>query len=314
MARTGFLYDDIYLEHRTSIMHPEKPERLKAIISHLEKIGLLEKVIRLAPKEIAQEWLEEIHSTQYINHVREICESGVQFLDSIDTEVCPKSYEIALLAAGGIIEAVSAVEKGEINNAFCAVRPPGHHAVRNAAMGFCLFNNIAVAARFLQKTFNLERILIVDWDVHHGNGTQAAFYDDDSVFYFSTHQFPHYPMTGSKSERGVGKGEGYTLNVPMGYNAGDMEYIHTFKDQLVPTAARFRPDFILVSAGFDFHVTDPYSGIKVTYDGVQRISDIVVQLAEEHCTGKIVSILEGGYSLDALAKCVEIHLLTLLNA
>ena len=309
---TGFVYEPIYLQHKTGAMHPEHPRRLTAIYDFLAQSGLLQKLKTITSNPIALEWLREIHTAEYIAHVREVCEKNQGYLDSMDTEVSARSYEAALHAAGGVAAAADAVSRGEVRNAFCAVRPPGHHAVSDRAMGFCLFNNIAVAARYLQKKHNYERILIVDWDVHHGNGTQDAFYDDPTVFYFSTHQYPHYPGSGAAQQRGSGKGDGCTLNVPMAPGAGDEHYLRAFEEQLTPAAREFKPDFILVSAGFDFHESDPLSSIIVTYDGFQRISEIVVELAETLCGGRLVSALEGGYALQALTQNVALHPRTLL--
>jgi acetoin utilization deacetylase AcuC-like enzyme len=220
---------------------------------------------------------------------------------------------VAVAAVGGVLAAVDAVMAGEVRNAFCAVRPPGHHATRDRAMGFCLLNNVAIAARYIQQKHKLEKVLIVDWDVHHGNGTQEAFYEDASVFYFSIHQHPFYPGTGNVDERGAGAGAGSTQNVPLPAGSDDRRYLQEVRDKLVPSAQKFQPDFVLISAGFDAHENDLLGGMSVTTEGFAEMTRVVRQLAEDHCDGRLVSVLEGGYHLDSLAACVEAHLRNLLN-
>ncbi|HEX29514.1 TPA: histone deacetylase, partial [Candidatus Poribacteria bacterium] len=198
-------------------------------------------------------------------------------------------------------------------NVFCAIRPPGHHALKSRAMGFCLFNNVAIGARYIQRKYGLSKVLIVDWDVHHGNGTQAIFYDDPTALYFSTHQYPFYPGTGSREERGIGKGEGYTVNVPLPAGSGDEEYVRIFEEILRPKAIQFDPDFILISAGFDPYEDDPIGGMRVTPEGFAELTKIVKEIAEECCEGRLVSVLEGGYNLEGLAESVEAHILALMR-
>jgi acetoin utilization deacetylase AcuC-like enzyme len=225
-----------------------------------------------------------------------------------DTCISPDSYRVALLAVGGALLAVDQVVEGRPDNAFVALRPPGHHAERERAMGFCLFNNVAIAARYAQRRYGLKRVLIVDWDVHHGNGTQHTFEDDPSVLFFSTHQFPFYPGTGRTSERGTGAGLGYTLNVPLAAGCGDNEYRQVFEKILYPAAQAFEPQLVLVSAGFDAHRNDPLASMNVTEDGYAHMTSIVRDIAERYCEGRLVSLLEGGYNLEALAHSVERHL------
>jgi acetoin utilization deacetylase AcuC-like enzyme len=234
-------------------------------------------------------------------------------LDSLDTFASPESYEVALLAAGGVLAAVDSVVAGEVSSAFCAVRPPGHHALPSRAMGFCLFNNIAIAARYLQKKHNLPKILIVDWDVHHGNGTQDVFYDDPTVLYFSVHQYPFYPGTGSRSEKGKGEGLGFTINVPLPAGSGDEEYREVFEKILKPAAYEFDPDFVLVSAGFDALEGDLLGGMRVSVEHFAEMTRFVKRIADDCCDGRLVSVLEGGYELEGLAKAVEAHLRVLVD-
>ena len=307
MSKTGFVFHEDFLLHNAGTWHPERADRLTSIINHLTEIDLLDKLKRVEPFPADLKWIGEIHGKDYINSVEKACQLGYNQLDA-DTGICADSYRIALLAAGGVLAAADSIMNGEIKNAFCAVRPPGHHAEANKAMGFCLFNNIAIAARYLQKKHHLSKILIIDWDVHHGNGTQNSFYDDPSVFYFSIHQSPHYPGTGLIHETGTGKGTDFTLNVPIPAGHGDNEYIEIFNTKLLPAAKNFKPDFILISAGFDAHKDDPLAGMMVTENGYQQLTNIITDLAEEFCKGRIISVLEGGYHLEKLAHSVAAHL------
>ncbi len=310
MQRIGFVSHTDYQKHNTGAFHPERAPRLEAIVNRLKETGLLETLVPIDPFIAPIEWVTEIHTSDYVQYIEESCRRGIKALDP-DTRICPLSYHVALLAVGGALAAVDSVMEGRVDQAFVAVRPPGHHAERARAMGFCLFNNIAIATRYLQKHYHLERILIVDWDVHHGNGTQHAFEEDPSVFFFSIHQYPHYPGTGSSEERGKGAGFGFTVNVPVPAGSGDKEYILHFEKTLYPQALAFCPDFVLISAGFDAHKDDPLCATLVTEQGFQAITEMVGAIARECCQGRLVSLLEGGYSLDALSRSVEQHLRTL---
>jgi acetoin utilization deacetylase AcuC-like enzyme len=310
---TGWVYDPAYLEHDTGPGHPESPERLKAIVARLEQTGLLARLTPIHAAPAPLEWLTTIHSQAYVAEVERACREGQEWLHSPDTPVCPQSYRVARLAVGGVLGAVDAVMSGLVRNAFCAVRPPGHHALRDRAMGFCLFNNVAIAVRYIQRQHHLPRVLIVDWDVHHGNGTQAAFYDDPTVLYFSVHESPFYPGTGAQTETGTGPGKGYTVNVPLPEGSGDEQYVRAFEQRLKPKALRFKPDFVLISAGFDAHAGDPIGSMKVTAGGYRRLTGIVRAIADECCKGRMVSVLEGGYNTAALAESVEAHLRVLLD-
>jgi|GEM_PF-88331 len=312
-GKTGFVYHESYLQHDTGGYHPESPARLKAIVERLERDGVLPKLILIEPTPADLDWIATVHTRQYIEEVKRSCLANMRFLHSPDTIICPRSYDVARLAVGGVLAAIDAVMEGRVKNVFCAIRPPGHHALKSRAMGFCLFNNVAIGARYIQRKYGLSKVLIVDWDVHHGNGTQAIFYDDPTVLYFSTHQYPFYPGTGSREERGIGKGEGYTLNVPLPAGSGDEEYVRVFEEILRPKAIQFDPDFILISAGFDPYEDDPIGGMRVTPEGFAELTKIVKEIAEECCEGRLVSVLEGGYNLEGLAESVEAHILALMR-
>jgi acetoin utilization deacetylase AcuC-like enzyme len=304
----GFVYDDVYLEHDTGFGHVERAERLEAVVQRLTDSGLLSRLVKIEPQPAPIESITTVHSQDYVDRVRQSCEGGAHYFDSMDTIVSEKSCEAALVAAGGVLAAVDAVMDGKAHSAFCAVRPPGHHALKDRAMGFCLFNNVAIAARYVQKKYELAKVLIVDWDVHHGNGTEATFYNDPSVFYFSVHQYPFYPGTGAEGDRGAGEGLGFTLNVPLSAGCGDAEYLEAFQKRLRPAALEFQPDFVLISAGFDAHEDDLLGGMRVTSDGFGRLTRVVKEIADACCQGRIVSVLEGGYELDGLAESIEVHL------
>ncbi len=310
--KTAFLFHEDYLKHNTGYGHPENEQRLISIVEHLKKTGLWKELVLLTPSKADVNWILKIHTLQHVEFVKEMCQTNRRVLDFGDTLVCRESYDIALLAVGGVLTAIDHVMHGTVRNAFCAVRPPGHHAEHNQAMGFCLFNNIAIAARYIQDKHQLEKIAIIDWDVHHGNGTQHSFYDDPTVFYISLHQFPHYPGTGNHSEKGQGKGKDYTLNFPMAAGSGEMEYLKIFKDKIQPVLNHFEPDFILISAGFDAHKNDPLSSIQLTENTYIQMTKILKQIAEDYCKGRIVSVLEGGYNLNELASSVEGHLKELM--
>jgi len=301
---TGWLFDNAFLEHDTGPGHPENAQRLQAILHRLQQTGLLDGLTHLAAQHASKDEVLLNHPPAHWDLVCDLAQRGGGYLDA-DTPVSPGSWDAALLAAGGTIAAVDAVQKGTVTNAFCCVRPPGHHAEAEKAMGFCLFNNIAIAARHLIAHRGLGRILIVDWDAHHGNGTQKSFYDNPRVMYFSTHQYPFYPGTGAAAETGTGEGKGFTLNVPLSAMSGDDKFIAAFTDQLVPAVERFRPQFVLLSAGFDAHSSDPLTYLAVSDTGFIRAALIIREIAEKFCQGKWVSVLEGGYDPGALAAGVE---------
>jgi len=310
--KVGLVYDPIYLEHDTGD-HVENSRRLKETISHLKETEVKEKLACLPPRPASLEELELIHAPEYISYVKSKAEKGGGWLD-LDTVISPRSYEVALYAAGGVLAAVEAVMEEEVDSAFALVRPPGHHAVHNRAMGFCIFNNVAIAAKFALSKFNLNRVLIVDFDVHHGNGTQDAFYVDPHVLYFSTHQYPFYPGTGWIDETGAGEGEGTTVNFPMIAGWGDEEYLRAFNEVLVPVARRFQPQLILVSAGFDPHWADQLAMMQVSITGFAQMAMVLKKLAAELCRGHLVFTLEGGYNLRVVASAVRATFDVLLNS
>jgi acetoin utilization deacetylase AcuC-like enzyme len=312
-SKTGLIYHDAYLLHDTGYSHPERPDRLRSIVQHLHQAGLWAQLQHPIIDRAGEEWILKVHTARHWKFVKESCARGVEILDRGDTHVCPESYDVALLAVGGVLAGVDALMKGELDNVFCAVRPPGHHAETDTVMGFCLFNNVAVAARYAQVRYGVENVAIVDWDVHHGNGTQEIFYSDPTVFYISTHQFPFYPGTGARTEIGEGKGKGYTLNCPMRAGSGDTEYMNAFAREIIPALERYKPDLLIISAGFDAHKDDPLANINLTEETFGRLTQMMMEIADKHCGGRLLSVLEGGYNLEALARSVEIHVRTMLK-
>jgi len=310
--KTGLVYAPDFLLHDAGEGHPERPDRLRAIVAQLEKQGLLKSLYRVTPQPISDQWLLEVHTKKYLQELESANRKTPAQLDP-DTRMSSQSLRVAKLAAGGVLAAVDAVMAGHVKNAFAAVRPPGHHALPDRAMGFCLYNNVAIAARYVQKRYGIERVLIVDWDVHHGNGTQDVFYDDPSVLFFSTHQYPYYPGTGSEQEKGAGLGKNMTINIPLEAGAGDAEVIDVYKKYLVPAVDAFKPQFILVSAGFDAHQDDPLAQLEFSEDGYRQLTRIVLDLANKYAEGRVVSILEGGYDLTALSRSVTSHVEELVS-
>lgn len=294
--------------------HPESPNRLRAIMQQLEESGTLAKMTRIEPRKAEDEWITQVHTPGYVASLNRHAQAGGRVSLDPDTSMSPGSLNAAYLAAGGALAAVDAIMARQVEHVFCAVRPPGHHAEAGRAMGFCLFNNVAIAARYTQKKYGLSRVLIVDWDVHHGNGTQHSFEDDPSVLFFSTHQYPHYPGSGLGTERGRGAGEGFTINVPMETGEGDEEYHAVFLKSLVPAADDFKPEFVIISAGFDAHRDDPLASMGLTEAGYADLTDIVVGIAKRHAHGRILSSLEGGYNLTALAASVDAHITALIDS
>jgi acetoin utilization deacetylase AcuC-like enzyme len=308
MRKIGFFYNPIFIDHDTGPGHPESPERLKAIVSAVKSdpVGGQLTHISSFPRR-APESLYSVHDESYVSSVRSAVEGGARVLDFGDTTVSGRSYDAALIAADAAVEAAIQVWKGSLDRAFCALRPPGHHAERKQAMGFCLFNNIAVAAANLLEQ-GVNRIAIIDWDVHHGNGTQHAFENTDRVLFISLHQYPHYPGTGSRDEDGVGNGKGYTINFPMYMGTGEPEYMAIFDTEIVPALNVYKPDIILVSAGFDAHRNDPLAGISLETETYAKMTQRLLDVAEKHCKGRLVSYLEGGYNLPVLTESVLAHL------
>ena len=314
---TGLVFDEVYLRHLAgNTGHPERPERLTAIMNGLDKAGLLDTLERVPARRATDDELALMHTRAYINLVRRELANvqGPKSLSTGDTLVSHDSFEAAYMAAGGVLNAVDAVMDGRAKNAFCAVRPPGHHATPDRGMGFCVFNNVAIAARYAQRIRGVRRVLIVDWDYHHGNGTEAAFYGDDSILYFSTHDYAAYPGTGDPAKTGGGNGLGLNINIPLPKGTGDARILKAFEDTLVPAARAFKPDFILISAGFDGMHNDLLGNFDITPDGFAALTRVVTRLADELCNGRVVSVLEGGYRLDGLADSVTAHVRILTRA
>ncbi len=315
MKKTGFLYDERYLLHLTGPLHPESPDRLRAIFRGIEEAGLLPSLTRIPASRISQSWIEKIHHVNYILRFEEACLLGMDEFDYPDNQMCKDTYATAFLAVGGVLDTVKMIMEGTIDNAFCTVRPPGHHAELNKAMGFCYFNNVAIAARYLQEQWGLKRVGIIDIDVHHGNGTQHIFETDPSVFYYSIHEHPSFafPGTGREFEKGEGAGYGYTLNSPVLPGQGDKEYRELITRDLLPAMEMFQPEFILLSTGFDAHADDDMSDINLSTEGYSWLMKTMMELAEKYTQGKILSVLEGGYCLARLPELGANHVKILLN-
>ena len=307
----GIIYDPIYLEHDTGV-HPENAGRLTSILAFLQESRLISRLSLLAPAPATLDQLGLVHEARHIESIRKLALSGGGYLDS-DTPVSTRSYEAALNAAGGTIRAVETVMQGQMESVFALVRPPGHHALPECSMGFCLFNNVAIAAAYLLKKYKMERLAVIDFDVHHGNGTQEIFNSNPQVLYISTHQSPLYPGTGTLYETGSGAAKGTKINIPLPPGCTDLEYQAVYQEVVVPAVRRFRPQFILVSAGYDAHWADTISGMQLTVKGyVQMVNDIKM-LAAELSQKRLVMALEGGYNQGALAASVHATLAVLLG-
>lgn len=315
MRKTGFLYDIRYLLHETGPYHPEIPDRLTAIYQGIQEGGLLPKLVCIKAQRARRRWIESVHDKVYIDRFGDTCFSGKKIFEHPDNQMCSDTYDTAFLAVGGILKTIDMVMKGEIDNAFCAVRPPGHHAERDHALGFCYFNNVAIAARYLQQMWQIEKIGIIDFDVHHGNGTQHIFEQDPSVFYYSIHEHPTFafPGTGREFEFGSGPGYGYTKNNPVLPGQGDAEYTALVEETLNKDFERFQPGFVLVSAGFDGHKDDDMSDMNLTTEWYSWVMKRIMEIADRHCNGRIVSVLEGGYCLRRLPELARNHVAALLE-
>jgi acetoin utilization deacetylase AcuC-like enzyme len=310
---TALLADPLYNRHIPGPGHPERPERLDAVLSALEQTGLAAEMPRIPPRAATEDEVAACHTRKYIDVVRHDVARGYEALSTGDTPLCAESLEVALQAVGGVLNAVDAVVERRAQNAFCAVRPPGHHATPGRGMGFCIFNNVAIAARYAQRRHGIERVLIADWDVHHGNGTQDIFYADGSVFCFSTHQHPWYPGTGRPDETGEGAGRGATLNCPFPAGSGRAEILGAFQDKLLPTARDFQPGLVLVSAGFDSRLGDPLGRFTLSDTDFADLTTLMLEIADTCAGGRLVSVLEGGYSLDGLASASVAHVEALMG-
>lgn len=313
MGKLSYLYHPLFEEHNPGAGHPESPQRLKSIQAFLEKKGFFQNCTVHQPTRATKDLIALNHDPAYIDFI--LRQKGLkrQVVDGGDTVLSASSVDAALLAAGAAINAVDLIFEEGYDKVFAAVRPPGHHALYDRAMGFCVFNNIAIAARYAIKFKNLQRILIIDWDVHHGNGTQDTFYDDPAVFYLSLHQFPFYPMSGKEDETGSGAGKGFTHNIPLSAGGDDDTYVQKLEQALLDLENSFQPQLILISAGFDAYYKDPIGGMHVTEEGFYKLTEITARFARRHCDGRIISFLEGGYHLQGLAECVYKHLMCLLK-
>jgi acetoin utilization deacetylase AcuC-like enzyme len=297
---TGIVKDLRYMDHNMGEFHPESPKRIEAIYQMIDK-DISSPYLTIEPRPANEEEIQWVHTSNYVSAIKATSGKERVVLDP-DTSTSAKSYEVALLAAGGVLKAIELILKGKIKNGFAFVRPPGHHAEASRAMGFCLFNNVAVGAEYLLKKQGYKRILIMDWDLHHGNGTQNSFYTRNDVMYFSTHQFPHYPGTGHWREIGQGDGEGFTINIPLSPGKTDSDYLYIFEKLLSPIAEKYRPDFILVSAGFDIYKGDPLGGMQITAEGFGALANALMRLSHKHCEDRILFTLEGGYNLQGLSS------------
>jgi acetoin utilization deacetylase AcuC-like enzyme len=311
MSKVAVITDPQYLAHTNGPYHPERPERLQVLYKMLDESPVGQKIIRLAPRAVTQEELQWVHSPEHVAQVAATQGHVVQ-LDP-DTTTAPESYTAALLAAGGLLRGIDAVMAGEIDSAFAMVRPPGHHAEHDHAKGFCLFNNVAIGAEYAVRQHNLKRVMIVDYDVHHGNGTQHSFYERPDVFFTSLHRYPFYPGTGDYNEEGKGVGKGYTLNIPFIGGEGDEEYVKAFEERVIPVVRDYNPELILLSAGYDAHALDPLGGMNVTAQGFAAMTQQLLKVAQEKCQGRLVLTLEGGYDLKGLKDSVEACLETLIG-
>lgn len=305
--KTGLVTESAYADHNAVDWHPECPARLRAVLDGIARAVPVAALERIAAREATVAELTLCHRASYVDLVREEVEAGFGTLSTGDTDVGPRSYAVSRLAVGGVLAAVDAVFAGRVRNAFCAVRPPGHHASQARGMGFCLFNNVAIAARYAQQRHGVRRVLIVDWDVHHGNGTQDIFYEDDSVYFFSTHEWPLYPGTGAPSEIGAGAGRGTTMNCVFAAGTRGEAVMAAFRERLVPAADQFAPELVLISAGFDARKEEPISNLLLEDADFAALTGVVMDIAERHAGGRLVSSLEGGYGLPGLASSAAAH-------
>ncbi|MEQ1883643.1 MAG: histone deacetylase [Bryobacteraceae bacterium] len=310
---TALLLDPIYRKHDPGPGHPEQPARYDAVTRAIEATGVTKSMTHVPVRIATDDEIAQVHVHKYIELAKREIASGASSLSTGDTNVGPDSLDVAVRAVGGVLNAVDAVVTGKAANAFCAVRPPGHHARPDQGMGFCVFNNIAIAARYAQKKHGLAKVLIADWDVHHGNGTQDTFYEDGSVFFMSTHQSPWYPGTGAANETGDGKGTGATMNFPFRAGSGRKEIVGAFQENLRRAADQFKPELVMISAGFDSRLGDPLGQFTLSDEDFADLTKVMLEIAGTHARGRLISVLEGGYSLSGLSAAVTAHLKALAS-
>ena len=310
MSKTIILKDERCIDHITAPGHPESPQRLKSIYNMLKQNDMKGRFKEVAPRMATKEEISLNHDLKYIDMIENTAGRSFTSLDG-DTNTSAGSWDAALLAVGAVLDGVDMIMEQKADNGFALVRPPGHHAEASRAMGFCLFNNIAVGAHYLLKKHDVKKVFIIDWDIHHGNGTQNSFYSNPDVFYFSTHQYPYYPGTGAEDERGTGEGAGYTLNVPLSGGQSDDDYLNIFEEVLEPAIRKFSPEFILVSAGYDTYFRDPLGTMKVTENGFYRMTEFLKKIAIADCNGRLFLALEGGYHIEGITESVKQTILAL---
>lgn len=303
--KIGIVTDPAFLLHDTGPGHPESPDRLKAIEEAMSMVS--DDTIAIKAREASRDELLLVHRPEYVDRILSLNPRGIIMLDS-DTSFSPHTKQAALKAAGGVLEAVNGIINGDFSKAFCPVRPPGHHTDKGRAMGFCVFNNVAIAAAHTLTRGDIQRVAIIDWDLHHGNGTQDIFYDRDNVLYVSLHQYPYYPGSGSADDRGIGDGTGYTINIPMAAGSTDSDYREAFTAVIIPALTGFKPGMLFISAGFDAHRDDPLGGMNLSSEFYGEMTTMLKKVADQFCEGRMISVLEGGYSLSALKESVLFHL------
>jgi acetoin utilization deacetylase AcuC-like enzyme len=311
--KSGLLYSNEYLNHVTPAGHPESKHRFEIVMRGLRESGAVEKMEQIPARLATRDEILRCHTGKYFETAKSDVEQGLDLLSTGDTNITERSFDVALLAAGGVMNAVNAVVTGKLQNAFCVVRPPGHHATPTKGMGFCLFNNIAIGARHAQQKHGIGKVLIADWDVHHGNGTQDIFYEDGTVLFFDTHQSPWYPGTGDASENGKGRGLNCIINNPFPAGAGRKEIYGVFETRLIDAAQKFKPDLVMISAGFDSRAGDPLGQFQLSDQDFIDLTKLMLHIAREHAQGRLVSVLEGGYNLRGLMKSTSAHVQTLLE-